>query len=239
MLKMGCHRLSVKKRQPVEKVLTWETRDFRKELWLTKLNVVQLSRMGVCVWCVCVCADMQSCLFVTPRNVACQALPSMEFSRPESWSMLPSCAPGYLPNPAIKPMCLASPALAGGFFTTSTTHEAPRMVRINLPLGDLPLWPAGKESARNAGDLGSIPGLRRSPGAGKGYPLQYSGLESSKDRIVHCVAKSRTFQVIYCFSSHTYKLLLAEGGGRGVQDWKHVYTHGGFMLMYGKTNTIL
>ena len=30
-----------------------------------------------------------------------------------------------------------------------------------------------------------------------------------------------------------------EGGGRGVQDWEHVYTHGGFMLIYGKTNTIL
>ena len=30
-----------------------------------------------------------------------------------------------------------------------------------------------------------------------------------------------------------------EGGGRGVQDWEHVYTYGGFMLMYGKTNTIL
>ena len=30
-----------------------------------------------------------------------------------------------------------------------------------------------------------------------------------------------------------------EGGGRGVQDWEHVYTSGGFMLMYGKTNTIL
>ena len=30
-----------------------------------------------------------------------------------------------------------------------------------------------------------------------------------------------------------------EGGGRGVHDWEHVYTHGGFMLMYGKTNTIL
>ena len=35
----------------------------------------------------------------------------------------------------------------------------------------------GKESARNAGDLGSIPGLGRSPGEGSGYPLQYSGLE--------------------------------------------------------------
>ena len=37
---------------------------------------------------------------------------------------------------------------------------------------------AGKESAYNAGDLGSIPGLGRSSGEGKGYPLQYSGLES-------------------------------------------------------------
>ena len=37
----------------------------------------------------------------------------------------------------------------------------------------------GKESARNAGDLGSIPGSGRSPGEGKGYPLQCSGLENS------------------------------------------------------------
>ena len=40
---------------------------------------------------------------------------------------------------------------------------------------------AGKESACNAGDLGSIPGLGRSPGEGKGYPLQYSGLENPLD----------------------------------------------------------
>ena len=30
-----------------------------------------------------------------------------------------------------------------------------------------------------------------------------------------------------------------EGGGRGIQDWEHMYIHGGFMLMYGKTNTVL
>ena len=41
-----------------------------------------------------------------------------------------------------------------------------------------------KESACNAGDLGSISGLGRSPGEGKGYPLQYSGLENSMDCIV-------------------------------------------------------
>ena len=45
------------------------------------------------------------------------------------------------------------------------------------------MWPpgssAGKESAFSAGDPGSIPGLRRSPGKGNGYPLHYSGLENS------------------------------------------------------------
>ena len=51
---------------------------------------------------------------------------------------------------------------------------------------------AGKESACNAGDLGSIPRLGRSPGEGKGYPLQYSGLENSTDCIVHGVTKSQT-----------------------------------------------
>ena len=51
---------------------------------------------------------------------------------------------------------------------------------------------AGKESACNAGRLGLIPGLGRSPGEGKGYPLQYSDLEISIDCIVHGVAKSRT-----------------------------------------------
>ena len=40
---------------------------------------------------------------------------------------------------------------------------------------------AGEESTYNAGDLGSIPGLGRSPGEGNGYPLQYSGLENSMD----------------------------------------------------------
>ena len=55
-----------------------------------------------------------------------------------------------------------------------------------------PCGSAGKESTCNAGDLGSIPGLGRALGEGKGYPLQYSGLENSMDFIVHGVAKSQT-----------------------------------------------
>ena len=50
----------------------------------------------------------------------------------------------------------------------------------------------GKESTCNAGDPGSIPGLGKSPGKGKGYPLQYSGLENSMDSKVHEVAESDT-----------------------------------------------
>ena len=55
-----------------------------------------------------------------------------------------------------------------------------------------PSGSAGKESTCNAGDLGLIPGLGRSPQEGKSYQLQYSGLENSRDCIVHGVAKSQT-----------------------------------------------
>ena len=54
----------------------------------------------------------------------------------------------------------------------------------------LPWW-LGKELACDEGDLGSILGLGRSPGEGKCYPLQYSGLEYSMDCMVHGVPKSR------------------------------------------------
>ncbi|ELR53965.1 hypothetical protein M91_16140, partial [Bos mutus] len=50
-----------------------------------------------------------------------QALLSMGFSRQEYWSGLPFPPPGDLPDLGIEPMSLISPALAGGFFTTSTT----------------------------------------------------------------------------------------------------------------------
>ena len=61
------------------------------------------------------------------------------------------------------------------------------MVSSGFPCGS-----AGKESTCNAGDLGLIPELERSPGVGKGYPLQYSGLENSMDCIAHGVTMSWT-----------------------------------------------
>ena len=59
--------------------------------------------------------------FATPWTVAHQTPLSMGFPRQEYWSGLPWPPPGDLPNPGIEP---ASPALAGGFFTTSATWEA-------------------------------------------------------------------------------------------------------------------
>ena len=70
-----------------------------------------------------------------------------------------------------------------------------QQLKIIEPLGmkmGFPCGSAGKESACNAGDLGSIPGLGRSPGEGQGSPLQYSGPENSMDHTVHGVAESQT-----------------------------------------------
>ena len=64
-------------------------------------------------------------LFAAPWTVAYQPPPSMGFSRQEYWSGLPFASPRDLPDAGIKPMSLASPALAGGFFTTSTDWAAP------------------------------------------------------------------------------------------------------------------
>ena len=77
----------------------------------------------------CINACMLSCfrnvqLIVIPRTIDHQAPLSLGFSRQEYWSVLPCPSPGDLPNPGIKPVTLMSPALAGRFFTTSTTWEA-------------------------------------------------------------------------------------------------------------------
>ena len=63
----------------------------------------------------------------------------------------------------------------------------PDPVFLGFPCGS-----AGKEAACNVGHLGSIPGLGRSLGEGKCYPLQYSDLDNFMDCIVHGVAKSWT-----------------------------------------------
>ena len=66
-------------------------------------------------------------------------------------------------------------------------NRLPTPVFLGFPCGS-----AGKESACSAADLGSIPGLGRSPGEGKGYPLRYSGLKNFMNCTVHGVASSQT-----------------------------------------------
>ena len=97
--------------------------------------------------------------------------------------------------------------------------DCPIFLELGFPCGS-----AGKESTCNAGDLGSIPGLGRSLGEGKGYPLQYSGLENSMDCIVHGFSESDTtewlsfhslgwFRIVkqiklcFCFSNEIHLLL--------------------------------
>ena len=93
-----------------------------------------------------------------------------------------------------------------GFYFKVTRPILPQPWNWYCPTAGSPgiFWPqgfpggsAGKESACSAGDLGSIPGLGRSPGEGKGYPLQYSSLQNFMDRgawwaIVHGVPKIQT-----------------------------------------------
>ena len=177
--------------------------------------------------------------------VANQAPLSVGFPRQEHWSGLPFPPPRDIPNPEIKSASLASPALAGRFFTTSATWEAlcssvlqssERPRAMHFPMDEFHkqdrkkphqdtrddthlynIWKhiktellifrdtykynmgftgssAGKESTCNAGDLGSIPGLGRSPGGGHGNPLQYFCRENPMDRgawwaVAHRVAE--------------------------------------------------
>ena len=80
---------------------------------------------------------------------------------------------------------------------------------------------SGKEPAYNVGDLDSIPGLVRSPEEGKGYPLQYSGLENSMDCVVHGVTKSRTWLSEFHF--HLLKQKMCNTYDLAIE--KHVCVH--------------
>ena len=86
---------------------------------------------------------------------------------------------------------------------------------------DFPCSSAGKESSCNLGDLGSIPRLGRSPGEGKGYPLQYPALENSMDCVVHGVEKSRTWVSDLHF--HIQRI----NGGIGMEKRYYFYGAGG------------
>jgi hypothetical protein len=95
-------------------------------------------------------------LFMIPSTVARQGSLSMGFSRQEHWSGLPFPSPGDRPNPGIESMSLMSPALAGRFFTTSTTWEALNLVftlsyTLKTQTLDLPGGAVDKNLPANAG----------------------------------------------------------------------------------------
>ena len=120
---------------------------------------------------------------VLSNSVQPQGL-SIEYSRQEYWNGLPFSSSRDLPDLEIEPM---SPALQANSLPSENTR-----ILIAVSGGS-----EDKASVCNAGDLGLIPGLGRSPGEGNGNPLQYSCLENPMDRgawraTVHRVAKSRT-----------------------------------------------
>ena len=92
-------------------------------------------------------------LFGTPWRVAHQASLSVRFSRQECWSGLPCPPPGHLPNPGIKPTSLMSPALAGGFLTTSTPWEAQNRACVTSNDWKVQVGTAGSRAQRKPSGL--------------------------------------------------------------------------------------
>ena len=135
--------------------------------------------------------------FCNPMNYSPPGSSVMEFSRQEYWSGLPFPSPGDLPDPEIEPR---SPALQA---ESLPTEPPGRPIVVSMYVGyiydqkmfggySVLVWASQvalvvKNLPANAGDVrdvGSIPGLGRSPGKGHGNPLQYSCPENPMDREV-------------------------------------------------------
>ena len=101
--------------------------------------------------------------------------------------------------------CIGDPGWIPGL---GRSGKRDRLTYIPVFLG-FPCSSAGKESSCNVGDLGLIPLLGRSPGKGKVYPLEYSGLENSMDCTVHGVTESDTTEGL---SLHIYLLTYSTAG---------------------------
>ena len=171
-------------RIPQPRTLEWVAISF-SNAWKWKVKVKLLS----CVQ-----------LLATPWTAAYQAPPSLGFSRHEYWSGVP------LPSPTnklcrVKYFCLVLCQLAFHLsyylLNIFCVCSGKWFSHCSPVLQDFPHSSVGKESACNAGDLGSFPGLGRSLGKGNGSPLQYSCLENPMDRglwqaTIHGVSRGDT-----------------------------------------------
>ena len=131
-------------------------------------EVTKVQEMLVRVEWVCVCT--KSCpTLCDPMDIARQAPLSVGFSRQEYWSGLPFPSPGDLPNPGIEPVSPASPALAGGFFTTGPPAgcQTDHVAAVARPLApfkrsqtaQLSVWHTGDRSIISCYYADSCPGL--------------------------------------------------------------------------------
>ena len=104
--------------------------------------------------------------------------------------------------------CILHPSIFESQVISRTTHTSPCYCHLPV-LGGFPGGSTGQESACNTGDLGSIPGLGRSPGEGNSYPLQYSGLENPTDYTVQGATESEVTEQLSlslpCTSAGTLK----------------------------------
>ena len=96
---------------------------------------------------------------------------------------------------------------------------------------------AGKESACNVGELGSIPGLGRSPGEGHSYPLQYSGLKKFMNCIVHGVAKSQIRLNKFPYQGNKQRVGKMRMGGFIFRQLSHcIFPNAGPQILFLKKN---
>ena len=127
------------------------------------------------------CSILGTPTFPEDTDVPCSTPPIMQ---PLPLLLTPSFFPPHCLHCTLHPSIFESQVISG------TTHTSHCYCHLPVP-GGFPGGSTGQESACNTGDLGSIPGLGRSPGEGNSYPLHYSGLENP-DCIVHGVTKSQT-----------------------------------------------
>ena len=161
-----------------------------------------------CMFCVCICsfmclcAGVVLCVEVKDHSLSLETRERGLFSKHQMMSshqmwVYTEKSPQILP-PSLKRKCFRlaenPEPTKWGWGQRLPPHWAPRFEWVQLPPEGFPGGSAGRESTCIEGDLGLIPGLGRSPGEAKGYPLQYSGLENSTDCIVHGVTKSWTRQ---------------------------------------------